>query len=100
MPGIIAAVMLFLASAPWPYGYYQLLRLAICGIAAYFTFTALHQQKTWATWLFGFIAALFNPLLPIYLTREIWMPIDIICGAMFIISSVLVGKKKIEEIKS
>lgn len=97
IPGIIAAAMLFLAPAPWPYGYYQLLRLVVCGTAIYFAFTAFHRQKNWAIWLFAPIAALFNPLISIHLDREIWTPIDIICGVLFIVSSTLVGKTKIED---
>ncbi|RKY06287.1 MAG: hypothetical protein DRP56_07695 [Planctomycetota bacterium] len=93
IPGTIAAVMLFLALAPWPYGYYQLLRLIVCSIAVYFVVTTLHCQKNWAIWLFGFIAILFNPLIPIYLTREIWIPVDMVCGILFIVSGMLVKNR-------
>jgi hypothetical protein len=85
IPCIIAAVMLLLALAPWPYGYYQLLRFAVCGAAVYVAVTAYNWQKIWAIYLFGFTAILFNPLISIYLSREIWQPIDIICGTLFII---------------
>ena len=83
-PSIIAAVMLFLSLASWPYGYYQLLRFVVCGAAAYVAFTAYNWQKLWATWLFGFVAVLFNPLILIHLPREIWQPIDVVCGILFI----------------
>lgn len=84
IPAIIASMMLFLALAPWPYGYYQLLRFVVCGIAGYIAFMAYNWKKIWATCLFGFIAVLFNPLIPIRLSREVWQPIDIICGTLFI----------------
>jgi len=71
IPAIIAAIMLLLALAPWPYGYYQLLRFVVCFNGAYIAYLAYNQQKNWVAWLFGFIAVLFNPLLPIYLSREI-----------------------------
>jgi len=70
IPVIIAALMLLLALASWPYGYYQLLRFVACGVAVYVAFMAYNWQKMWATWLFGFIAVLFNPLIPIHLSRE------------------------------
>ena len=60
IPAIIAAIMLLLALAPWPYGYYQLLRFVTCGVAVYVAFIAYRWQKMWAVWLFGFIAVLFN----------------------------------------
>ena len=68
-----------------PYGYYQLLRFVVCGVGIYVAFTAYSWQKMWAVWLFGFIALLFNPLIPIYLSRELWQPIDVICAVLFVV---------------
>ena len=96
IPTIITAVMLLLALAPWPYGYYQLLRFVVCGAAAYVAFMAYNWQKIWAVWLFGFIAVLFNPLIPVHLSREAWQPIDIICVILFI-SSMLILKNPAEK---
>jgi len=92
IPCIIAAIMLFLALAPWPYGYYQLLRFVVCGVAVYVAFMAYNWQKMWAVWLFGFIAVLFNPLIPIHLSREIWQPIDVVCGVLFIVTAIVLNK--------
>jgi len=86
---MIPAIMLLLALAPWPYGYYQLLRLVVCGVAVYVAFMAYACQKMWAVWLFGFIAVLFNPLLPIHLSRHIWQPIDVLCGILFMVIAVI-----------
>ncbi len=85
IPSLIAAGMLLLASAPWPYGYYQLLRFVVCGAGAYVAYTAYQWQKMWAVWMFGFIALLFNPLIPIHLSRKIWQPIDVVCAILFIV---------------
>ena len=86
IPAIIAAVMLFGALGRWPYGYYQLLRFVVCGVSVYVAYTAYTWQKMWAVWLFGFIAVLFNPLIPIHLSREAWQPIDSICAILFLFS--------------
>jgi hypothetical protein len=83
IPSLITALMLIGALAPWPYGYYQLLRLVTCGIAVYVAFTAYNWQKIWAVWMFGFIALLFNPLLPVHLSRELWQPVDFVCAILF-----------------
>jgi hypothetical protein len=89
IPCSIAAVMLLLALAPWPYGYYQLLRFIVCGISIYVAFIAYNWHKIWATWLFGFIAVLFNPLIPIHLSREFWKLIDGLCGFVFIVVTIM-----------
>lgn len=90
IPAAIAALMLLGALGHWPYGYYQLLRFVVCAVSVYVAYTAYNWQKIWAMWLFGVIALLFNPLLPIHLSRELWQPIDVICAILFIgVASVL-----------
>ena len=83
IPCIIAALILFGALWDWPYGYYQLLRFAVCGVSVYVAFMAYVWKKLWAAWLFGFIAVLFNPLIPVHLSRELWQPIDFACALLF-----------------
>ena len=87
---IIAAIMLLLALVDWPYGYYQILRLVVCGAGGYIAYTAYEMKKMWAVWLFGFIAVLFNPLFPIHLDRELWAVIDVICGILFLMVAFLI----------
>ena len=95
IPSLIAVAMLLISLADLPYGYYQLLRFVICGVAVYVAYTAYNWQKIWVVWLFGFVALLFNPLIPIYLSREIWQPIDVICTILFIVI-VFILKKPLE----
>lgn len=96
IPSLLAALMLLGALARWPYGYYQLLRLVVCGVGAFIAFMAYSWQEMWAVWLFGFIALLFNPLIPIHLSRGLWQPIDVICAILFIVI-VFVLKKPTEK---
>lgn len=92
IPAIIATVMLLVAVAPLPYGYYQFLRWVICAISAFIAVEAYSWGKKWATWLFVPIAVLFNPLIPIHLTKEIWQPIDLTCALLFSLSLLFLAK--------
>jgi len=83
IPALVVAVMLVVAICSLPYGYYQLLRWCTCGVAVFIAVMGYRWGKIWATWVFGFVAVLFNPLLPIHLTREFWRPIDLVCAALF-----------------
>ncbi len=85
IPCIVASVTLLGALGDWPYGYYQLLRFVVCGVSVYVAYMAYIWQKLWATWLFVIIAVLFNPLIPIHLSREVWQPIDLICALLFVV---------------
>lgn len=74
---VIAALAALLAVASLPYGYYVLLRWVVCPVAAY---TALQAAKLPAkgwSWVFGVLALVFNPILPVHLTREVWPVVDL-----------------------
>jgi hypothetical protein len=92
IPATTATIMLLLALAPLHYGYYQLLRLIVCGAALYVSFASFNLQKMWVVWLFCFIAILFNPLIPIHLSREIWQSIDVICAIIFFMAILALKK--------
>ncbi len=92
IPSLIVAAMLLVALAELPYGYYQLLRFIVCGVSIYIAYMTYNWQKIWAMWLFGFVALLFNPLIPIHLSREIWQPINVICALLFLTITFLLKK--------
>lgn len=78
----ITVVALLLALAPWPYEYYMLLRVLVfvsgiyCGIN-------LWADSRGAAFALFLSAALFNPFLPVHLTREIWMVLNVACAVAF-----------------
>ena len=97
IPCIVATVILLGALGDWPYGYYQLLRFVVCGVSVYVAFVAYGWKKLWAAWLFGFITVLFNPLVPIHLSRELWQPIDLVCAIVFIVIIFVLKEPRNEE---
>ncbi len=79
VPQLIAALMLFLALNPEnPYGYYVLLRWVCCGVFAYLAFRALERARHGWVWILGITAAVYNPILPVHLTREIWTVVNVV----------------------
>lgn len=101
IPSLISALMLFLAIPEgWPYGYYTILRLVVCASAVFVAYVAVIDfEKTKWAYLFGFVALLFNPLIPIHLTKEIWVVIDIMAALLFIISIFVLRNKRHERKK-
>jgi len=95
IPSLISVVMLALAIPEgWPYGYYTLLRFVVCASAIFIAYTAFELEKIKWTFLMGFIALLFNPLIPIYLTKGIWVVIDVVTAILFVIAIFIVRNKK------
>jgi len=84
---IISTIFLFLALINgWPYGFFTLLRLIVFATSAYIAWATYIGQKEKWTWIFGFLAVLFNPFVVIHFTRELWSFIDISVGVFMIFS--------------
>jgi hypothetical protein len=83
---LVAALMLCIAVIPTlPYGYDTLLRLIVCGTAAYAAFKLKNSSSLSGHFIpLLIIAVLFNPLIPIYLTRLIWLIIDLFGAVYFL----------------
>ena len=78
------AVMLLLCLAPMPYGFFMLVRFVMmvaCGWLAYRYYT---MNKVAATWVFGVLALLFQPIYKIALGRTVWNVIDVIVALLMI----------------
>ncbi len=88
-----AAFLLFALVDGLPYGYFTLLRFVVCAVSVGVAAFSYKMEKMWVVWLFGFVAVLFNPLIPIHLTREIWVVIDVAIAALFVASAFLLRSK-------
>ncbi len=91
---LIASVLLFLAVANLPYGYYRFLRIVITLIAGVNAYNSYKKEKHILFIVFLGIAILFNPIIPIYLSKDIWIPIDVIAGLFFGVLSFIKMKDK------
>jgi ABC-type Fe3+-siderophore transport system permease subunit len=90
---LIVAGLLIWALARHPYGYYTLLRWIVCASVGYLLYVAYDLRKTPWVWIFGAIAVLFNPIIPIYLTKSTWAPIDAISAGIVVISIFFIREK-------
>ena len=82
--GVCAAVLLIAAFAEWPYFMYVLLRVFICGSSAYIANRLYKENRVPLTWLFGTIAVLFNPVLPVRMARLDWQAMNVIAAVIFL----------------
>lgn len=93
VPLAAASAALFFALVPdLPYGYFQLLRILVCGASCYGAFIAMEKENTTWMWLFICIAVLFNPIIKIHFDREIWQVIDAAVGLLYGVAAVLFRK--------
>lgn len=75
--------LVLLALFPLPYAYYVFLRIVMflfCGFLAYKQWVEESAADKWVVVL-GALALLYNPIFPIYLSREIWSVLNILTAA-------------------
>ena len=97
----ICAILLLLAIANLPVGYYTVLRLTVTLYSVVIIITKINKLS--AVWiiLFVCIALLFNPVIPVYFYRKsLWLPIDIITAGIFILYGFMHNNKQAKKLKS
>lgn len=88
----ITAGLLVMGLAPWPYGYYLLLRVVVFCVFGFYFFQfrkkcirSKREMPVWV-WSVGAFALLFNPFFPAFLFRALWAVFDV-AGAVVIIKT-------------
>lgn len=60
-----------------PYGYYVLLRWVCCAVFGYLASQAFACKQQGWVWGLGLTAAVYNPIVPVHLTRDIWSVVNV-----------------------
>ncbi len=83
---LVSALMLCAAVLPnIPYGYYGYLRLVVCAACIYAAVILRGREDLKAHFIpFAILALLFNPVAPVFLSREFWILIDISTAVYFL----------------
>jgi hypothetical protein len=84
------------ATARLPYGYYTFLRSVTCVAGILFAFAAwnggaIGRALAVVTVL---LAILFNPILPVHLTRAIWFYLNILGAVIFAVDAAFIWTKR------
>jgi hypothetical protein len=79
---------IFLCIVPFfkfPYGIYTLLRIVVTLSSAFIIYNNYKKINSVnpTIVIFSIILIIFNPILPIRLNREMWLPIDLITAAIY-----------------
>lgn len=83
----IPTLLLLLTPFSWPYGYYTFLRIALTISAALICYWHMtNPQKKYVLWgiIFGLLALLYNPVIPVHLLKQTWFPINIATALIYI----------------
>ncbi len=76
----ILATMVFIAILPLPYMYYEILRVVVCLGIIFMLISSWANLEGLTKAILIVIALLFNPFSPIYLSKMVWVVIDLVVG--------------------
>ncbi|WP_350072132.1 DUF6804 family protein [Imperialibacter sp.] len=80
----ICSGLLFLAVAELPYGYYTFLRIVVTIGAILVVYREYSNHLNLWVNSFGFIAIIFNPVIPVHLNdKQLWTAVDVTCAIIF-----------------
>lgn len=96
IPTILSIIVIILGIlGDFPNVFYILLRFWTCGTAVYLGFQAIQLEKYFWVYAMGGITILFNPLVPIQMSKDDWAIIDILIILTFCIALFTVRSRKI-----
>ena len=88
IPAKVSAVMLVLGVLTWSWGYYDLLRLIVCGTAAYIAWCAKQEKGERLFWVMLIIAIVYNPVAPVHFERTVWILFNLAAAAAFWLAAI------------
>ena len=92
--GVVSGVMLLLAIPTWPYAYYIFLRWFIAASSIIVAYGFYKSELKGLTLVFGAIALLFNPIIPFYMSKSTWIPIDFVSAILFLVTAYVPKNEK------
>lgn len=93
---LIAVGMLISAAVErHPYSFYTLLRWICCPIFAYSAFAAHEKNRVLWIWIFGVLAALYNPIFRVHLDRSTWVGVNWFTVGAIIVAAVVFWRASI-----
>ena len=102
---VIIAALLFGCLLQMPYGYYIFIRIACLVGFLILSMTEYNDRPFLAIPCFA-CALLFNPVIPVFLNKEVWQQIDVITASLLliwfitdIVLNLVYGKNKEQQLK-
>lgn len=80
---LIIAIMLFVGVLNLQYGYYNILRVVVSVAALYVCIINISRNHS-LQFIPLIIVILFNPIMPIYMSKGAWIVFDILTGIYFL----------------
>jgi len=92
---LVSAVLLIWALSKHKYDYYTILRWVVSATSVYCGTIANKMKNSIWVAMFAPVAILFNPIIPIGLSRNTWSKIDVACAIFLLVSIKFVNEPSV-----
>jgi hypothetical protein len=86
---IVAGLLVYADVERHPYSFYTLLRWICCPVFGYSAFTAYEKNRVLWVWVFGVLAALYNPIFRVHLDRSTWIGVNWFTAAVLVVAAII-----------
>jgi len=83
----IAGAVLIAGALPLPYGYYTMLRFVGCAVFTFVAYVGFNRKAKNLPWAYALLAVAFNPFIKVHFQKELWMVMDVVAGALLLITA-------------
>ena len=92
---LISSSLLLVAAilGEWPYGFYILLRIVVCSTSVYLAWWSARLKKPTLLWVLSGIGILFNPLVPVHISRDVWRVLDALAFVILVIAALTLARE-------
>jgi uncharacterized protein DUF6804 len=97
---VVAGLLVYAAVERHPSSFYTLLRFICCPVFWYSAFAAYEKNRVLWVWVFGVLAALYNPIFRVHLGRSTWIGVNwftvgaiVVAMVVFFVREIKVGKR-------
>ena len=88
IPAKVAAVMLIIGVLSWSWDYYDLMRLVVCGCAAYVAWFGRIKKIEPLFWIMLVCAIIYNPVAPLHFSHSVRVFLNIVFAFAFWTSAI------------
>ncbi len=85
---LAASMLVFAAVGKHSYSFYTLLRWVSCPVFAYSAVVASQTRRVPWVWIFGVLAALYNPIIRVHLDRGTWVVVNWLTAGVIAVAAV------------
>ncbi len=86
---LVVALLVVALNASTPYGYYSVMRWIVCASCIFLAIQSHKSNNSSWTWTFGVIAGIYNPVIPVQASRELWSIVNVATIFSVSISAIL-----------